>query len=339
MKKTIAVTFLILLMATPALSNDATAAGAPRDPSAYVLGSSDVITIQALDVEEISNKPIWIDTSGFINLPLVGRLKAAGLSVQELEAQLNTQLKAFVKEPHAVVSITEFRSQPVSVLGLVNTPGVHQVQGRKNVLEVLSMAGGVRPEAGRVAKITRRIEYGEIPLPGATTDASGQFSVADLLLKALVEGTSPEQNIQVRPHDVISISKADILYIVGEVKKPGGFVLSDRRPTVVEALAMAEGLLPDANRSKIELLRLIPGQEGRTRTALKLDKILSGKEADVALQAEDILIFPNSMKRVHQAKNWRNSSSNDHKYGNLGRFLKFNFAFARKSRGAHGRYG
>jgi polysaccharide export outer membrane protein len=298
MKKTIAVTFLILLMATPALSNEATATGASKDPSAYVLGPADVITIQALDVDEISNKPIWIDTNGFINLPLVGRLKAAGLTVQELEAQLNAQLKAFVKEPHAVVAITEFRSQPVSVLGLVNTPGVLQVQGRKNVLEVLSMAGGIRPEAGRVAKITRRLEYGEIPLPGATTDASGQFSVADLRLKALVEGTSPEQNIQVLPHDVISIPKADILYVVGEVKKPGGFVMGDRRPTVVEALAMAEGLLPDADRSKIELLRLIPGQDGRTRTQLKLDKILSGKEADVALQAEDILVFPNSMKRV-----------------------------------------
>jgi polysaccharide export outer membrane protein len=220
------------------------------------------------------------------------------LTAQELETQLNAQLKSFVKEPHAVVAITEFKSQPVSVLGLVNTPGVQQVQGRKNVLEVISMAGGVRPDAGRVAKITRRLEYGEIPLPGATTDASGQFSVADLQLKALVEGTSPEQNIQVRPHDVISIPKADILYVVGEVKKTGGFVLGDRRPTVVEALALAEGLLPDADRGKVELLRLVPGQEGRTRTELKLDKILKGKEADVALQAEDILIFPNSMKRA-----------------------------------------
>ena len=243
---------LILWMVIPVSSSNVSATASPEDqpsassqnqPAAYVLGPSDSITIQALDVDEISNKPIWIDTGGFINLPLVGRVKAAGLTVQELEAEINVQLKPFVKVPHVVVAVTEFRSQPVSVLGFVNTPGVLQVQGRKTLLEVFSQAGGLKPDAAAVAKITRRLDYGEIPLPGATRDPSGQFSVADLQLKALIEGRSPEQNIQVRPHDVISVPKADILYVVGEVKKPGGFVLADRRrTTVIEALALAEGL-------------------------------------------------------------------------------------------------
>jgi len=286
---------LLLLMMSSTMNQGAPAGSSTDQPSPYVLGPSDIITIQVLDVDEISNKPIWIDTSGFINLPLVGRLKAAGLTVQELEAQLNTQLKAFVKEPHAVVSISEFRSQPVSVLGMVNAAGVLQVQGRKTLLEVLSMAGGLRPDAGRVAKITRRLDFGEIPLPDATTDPSGQFSVADLHLKALMEGRSPEQNILVRPHDVISVPKADIVYVIGEVKKAGGFVLSDRTTTVVEALAMAEGMLPDANRKNAEVLRTVPGKEERERIELKLSKILSGKERDIALQAEDILIISPSV--------------------------------------------
>jgi polysaccharide export outer membrane protein len=292
---------LILIVAVPALSSEATTAPSLQNqPSAYVLGPSDVITIQALDVDEISNKPIWIDTSGFINLPLVGRLKAAGLTVQELEVELNARLKAFVKEPHSVVTVSEFRSQPVSVLGMVTTPGVHQVQGRKALLEVLSVAGGLRPEAGAVAKITRRLEYGQIPLPNAATDASGQFSVADVHLKALLEGRSPEENILVRPHDVISVPKAEILYVIGEVKKAGGFVLSDRRrTTVIEALAMAEGMLPEANRKKADLLRLEPGKDDRRKIEVKLDKIMAGKEADIALQAEDILIIsPSVMKGI-----------------------------------------
>jgi len=298
MKKTIAVTFLILLMATPALSNEATATGASQDPSAYVLGPSDVITIQALDVDEISNKPIWIDTSGFINLPLVGRLKAAGLTAQELEAQLNAQLKAFVKDPHAVVAISEFHSQPVSVLGMVANPGVHQVQGRKTLLEVLSLAGGMRPDAGGVAKITRRLDYGEIPILGATTDASGQFSVADLQLKGLMEGRNPEQNILVRPHDVISVSKADLVYVIGEVKKSGGFVMKDKKTTtVLEMLAMAEGTLPNANRKKAEILRLEPGADDRSKMTVNLDKIFSGKEKDIAMQPEDILIIGSSFTK------------------------------------------
>jgi len=300
-KKIVSVSTLILLMVIPVVCNEASATGSFQDqPSAYVLGPSDVITIQALDVEEISNKPIWIDTGGFINLPLVGRLKAAGLTLQELEAQLNARLKPLVKAPQVVVAISEFRSQPVSILGLVTTPGVLQVQGRKTLLEVLSLAGGLRPEAGAGAKITRRLDYGEIPLPGATTDASGQFSVADLQLKALMEGKSPEQNILVRPHDVISVPKADILYVIGEVKKSGGFVLSDRRrTTVIEALALAEGLLPLANRKKAEILRLEPGKDERSKIEVKLDKILSGKEKDIALQPEDILIIsPSAAKGI-----------------------------------------
>jgi len=301
-KKIVSVSaILILLFVIPVVCKEVSATGSIQDqPSAYVLGPSDTITIQAVDIEEISNKPIWIDTGGFINLPLVGRLKAAGLTVQELEAQLNTQLKPFVKSPQVVVAISEFRSQPVSILGLVATPGVFQVQGRKTVLEALSLAGGLRPEAGAVAMITRRLDYGEIPLPGATTDASGQFSVADLQMKALIEGKSPEQNILIRPHDVISIPKADILYVIGEVKKSGGFVLSDRkRTTVIEALALAEGLLPEANRKKAELLRFEPGKDERSKIELKLDKILSGKEKDIALQPEDILIIsPSVMKGI-----------------------------------------
>ena len=211
-KKIVSVSTLILLMVIPVVCNEASATGSFQDqPSAYVLGPSDVITIQALDVEEISNKPIWIDTGGFINLPLVGRLKAAGLTLQELEAQLNARLKPLVKAPQVVVAISEFRSQPVSILGLVTTPGVLQVQGRKTLLEVLSLAGGLRPEAGAVAKITRRLDYGEIPLPGATTDASGQFSVADLQLKALMEGKSPEQNILRLQGDVFLFTRQDLV--------------------------------------------------------------------------------------------------------------------------------
>ena len=290
---------LILFIDAPTLSSEATTPPSfQNQPSAYVLGPSDVITIQALDVDEISNKPIWIDTSGFINLPLVGRLKVAGLTLQQLEAELNAGLKSFVKDPHTVVMVSDFRSQPVSILGMVNTPGVHQVQGRKTLLEVLSMAGGVRPEAGSVARITRHLDYGAVPVPGATTDASSKFSVADVHLKALIEGRSPEENIQIRPHDVISVPKAELVYVIGEVKKAGGFVLGDRKKTtVVEVLAMAEGMLPEANRKKAELLRLGPGQDERSRISLNLDKIFSGKAKDIAVQPEDILVISPSIAK------------------------------------------
>jgi polysaccharide export outer membrane protein len=289
----IASVFCLLLSPNSATPQEVPATKPPQDQfPAYVLGPADVITLHAVDVEEISNKPIWIDTDGFINLPLVGRLKVGGMTIEEAESQLNDRLRTYVKDPHVVVAVTDFRSQPVSVLGMVGNPGVHQLQGRKTLLEILSQAGGMKPEAGATAKITRRIEYGEIPLPGATVDASGQFSIAPVRLKAITDGLSPEENILIRPHDVISVPKGEIVYVIGEVKKSGGFVLSDRKKTtVMEVLAMAEGMSPDANRKKAEILRLVSEQEERSKIVVNLDKIFAGKETDVALQAEDILVI------------------------------------------------
>lgn len=269
----------------------------------YVLGSGDVITIQVPEADEIPSKPIWIDTDGLINLPLAGRLKAAGLTIRELESQLNERLKAFVKDPHVVVAVTEFKGQPVSVLGFVTNPGVHQLQGRKTLLEVLSLAGGIRTEAGAVIRITRRIEYGELPLPGAALDASGQFSFAHVNIRSMMDGKSPQENILVQPYDVISVPKSSVVYVIGEVKKTGGFVLGDRKETtVIEALAMAEGISPIAKTNKAEILRLIPGQEQRQRVSFNLKNILSGKEKDIAMLPEDILIIATNRAKAIKGK-------------------------------------
>src|SRR4051794_36688177 len=110
--------------------------------STYLLGPDDQITVQVLDAEEISNKPTRIDQTGFIRLPLAGRIKAAGLNIEELETEIATRLKKYIKQPEVSVSVMEFRSQPVSIIGSVKSPGVHQLQGRKTLVECLSLAGG-----------------------------------------------------------------------------------------------------------------------------------------------------------------------------------------------------
>lgn len=269
----------------------------------YVLGPDDLITIQALGVEELSAKPIGVDTGGHIDLPLVGRLKVSGLTLEQLKAELISRLKVYVKEPDVAISVSEFRSQPVSILGYVNSSGVHQLQGRKRLAEIMSLTGGMRPEAGPVARITRRLEFGRIPLPGASDDATGQFSVAEVDLKGVMDGLKPEQNILIQPHDVISVPKADIVYVVGEVKKTGGFVLNGKKKvSVLEALAMAEGLGPTADRKKAEILRLVPGQDQRTRVTVDLKGIFAGKATDVAMQPEDILLIATSASKAMKTK-------------------------------------
>src|SRR5207302_9130286 len=103
-----------------------------------------------------------------------GRVHAAGLTVEQLENAMVERLKAYLQQPTVTVGIAEFRSQPVSVLGAVGTPGVLQLQGRKTLFEILSMAGGLKAEAGNVVVITRQKEQGAIPLPNAKEDPTGR---------------------------------------------------------------------------------------------------------------------------------------------------------------------
>ncbi len=99
--------------------------------SNYILGPDDEITLFVSDVDEISNKPMRIDMRGDINLPMAGRVHAAGMTADRLETEIEGRLKKFLKDPEVVVSVKEFRSQPISVLGDVDKPGVHQLEGRK----------------------------------------------------------------------------------------------------------------------------------------------------------------------------------------------------------------
>ena len=202
-------------------------ASSPPDQirSSYILGPDDQITIRAATAEEIAAEPIRIDMSGFIRVPMAGRLRAAGLTVEQLEAELAGRLKNYIWDPDVTVGITEFRSQPVSVIGAVKNPGVHQLQGHKTLVEVLSLAGGLDAAAGPKVKITRRLEWGHIPLKNAVADPTGQFAVAEVSLKAILDAKNPGENIVMRPNDVVSVPRAEMVYVAGQVQKAGGFTL------------------------------------------------------------------------------------------------------------------
>ena len=268
---------------------------APRD---YVLGPEDQITLRALDAEELDNKPVRVDFSGFIRLPMVGRIKAGGLTVDQLETELVRELKKYLREPQVAVSVTEFRSQPVSVLGAVRNPGVQQVQGRKTLLEMISMAGGIDPEAGHSIKITRRKEYGPIPLKSAAADETGDYMVADVDLGSILEARNPQENIEVKPYDVISIPRGELVYVMGQVKRPGGFVLRQRETlSALQVLALAEGLDSTAKPQDARILRTVVGAPQRTEIYVDLRKILQGKSSDVPLQPNDVLFIPNNVPK------------------------------------------
>lgn len=299
---------LLVLALSVALAAQSTAPGQSASPprisydAEYILGPGDQIRIWALGVEEISDKPVRIDPSGNVDLPLLGRVRASGLTVDQLRADLVKRLAADVLEPMVSVDILEYGSQPVSIIGAVGEPGIHQLQGRKTLAEVLSLAGGTRPDAGSRIKVTRQLEWGPIPVEGAQLDPSGKFNVAEINLKDFLSAAKPENNILILPHDVITVPQSELVYVVGAVNKAGGFTLNERDSiTALQAVAMAEGLVPLNAAQNSKILRSLQGGE-RREIEVDLKKILSGKAADVALQPNDILFVPGSASKEVAAR-------------------------------------
>jgi len=261
----------------------------------YVLGPDDQIVIHAVDVPDISDKPQKLDRDGDLRLPMVGRVHAAGMTVAELEHELTKRLKLYLQEPDVSITVAESRSQPVSIIGAVAASGVKQLEGGKTLVEVLSLAGGLTADAGPNVRIARQLGQGRIPLAEAADDPTGAFSIVDLDARALLDGRTPEKNILVQPNDVISVPRADVVYVIGEVGKPGPVLLSgDHFISVMEAVSSSGGTLRTAAPSRMRILRRVTGQEKRTEMQVDLQKIMNGKANDVALAAGDILVIPDS---------------------------------------------
>jgi polysaccharide export outer membrane protein len=226
-------------------------------------------------------------------LPFVGRIELAGLTVSDAEKQLTDRLSKFIHHPQIQLIVVESHSQPVSVFGAVRNPGAYQLEGRKTLAEVLSMAGGLRPDAGRTLKLTRRAQWGPIPLL-ADQQTTLNVTVAEINVEELVRGRGPFADIEVQPHDVISVSQAEVVYVVGNVRKPGGFAMTGWGDfTVLQALSMAEGLDKMAAPKKAKILRK-QGSSGRVEVPVNLERILSGQAADTPLLSEDVLFVPNN---------------------------------------------
>jgi polysaccharide export outer membrane protein len=268
-------------------------------PDTYTLGPGDQIVVRVPDLEEFDSKPIPIDLKGGFTLPVVGRMQAGGLTTEQLQAAIAERLKRVLVKPDVSVYLTEMRSQPISILGQVQMPGVHQLQGQKNLFEVLSLAGGLRQEAGNVINITRRLEWGPIPLSGAVNDLSGQFSVASVEVKSVMNATHPAENILIKPNDVISVPRADAIYVIGAVKKPGAYIMGEHRSlSALQILALAEGADKTAATKDARIMRMVAGSNDRSEIPVDLKTILRGKIPDVPLTADDILFVPASKAKA-----------------------------------------
>ena len=221
----------------------AVSASSSATPSNYILGAEDTISVRVFAADDIPDRPAQIGNDGTVTLPMVGRVHAAGLTIDQLQGTLVTAYKKYFKDPQVTVQVTDSRSQPVSVAGNVAIPGVVQLRGNRNLMEVISQAGGLRADAGDSVLITRNLSEGTIPVAGAFTDPTGKFSVAHMnIRKVMSRFKNPELNIQIKPHDVITIPRARMIYVLGNVNRPGGYVMTDNETVFLsQAIALAGG--------------------------------------------------------------------------------------------------
>jgi polysaccharide export outer membrane protein len=295
---------LVLALTRPALSQ-VQADTSPSDPpqtarerepervAGYLLGPDDSFVVLARSAEEVSDTTYRVDSEGYVTIPLIGRVRVTGLTRAQLEDEVTRRLGEYIRNPLVSITVTEFQSQPVTVLGAVHKPGVLFLRGPTTLLEVLSLAGGLKDDAGYTLTVTRQQAQGEIPLPNCSMDSAGLLSVAQVDLDALMSSADANSNIEVRPRDTIHIPRGDLVYVLGQVRKPGGFVLRKKNISVLEALAMAEGFDVFAETKNARILRA--GTAGkRFEEVVNLKALLQGAHADPGLRPNDILYVPDN---------------------------------------------
>jgi polysaccharide export outer membrane protein len=264
----------------------------------YVLGPNDQILVRAPEAEEIDNRPFRIDGDGNLNLPLVGRIHAAGMTLQEMEADLVKRLREYIREPQVFVTVVQFRSEPVFFVGLFVRPGIYPLQGNRTLLEMLTSVGGLQPNADRHVKVTRHEEYGPIPLPDAIVDPEKKVSTVEINLGSLRENINPAENILLQPYDVIAVGRAEMVYVNGEVGRVAGFELGERDSiSIAQVLTQAGGFSRDAKKSKIRILRPILNTNRRAVIEIDGQQLFEGKALDVPLLPGDIVYVPRSYTR------------------------------------------
>ena len=269
----------------------------------YVLRPGDQIMLRAFEMPDISERPFRIDGDGFINLPELGKVKAGGITVENLEKSLMELLKKFVRQPQVTVTVVQFSSEPVFFVGAFKAPGIYPLQGRRTLVEMMSAIGGLQPGASRRIKLTRRKEYGDIPLPNKVPAPDGSGASVEINMASLRDNLNPAEDIILQPFDVISVERAELVYVTGEVGKAGGFDLLDRDSmSVIQALTLAGGTGPEANTKTAWILRPISNTSKRAQIPIDLQRILRGQDSDRPLLPNDVLYVP---KTSGLKRNWK----------------------------------
>jgi polysaccharide biosynthesis/export protein len=261
----------------------------------YTLGPDDQVVIKVPQVPELNERPFRVGADGFIELPIAGRMQAGGLTVIAFEKALLDKLKEFVRDPQVFVTLAQFRSDPVFFVGAFKTPGVYSLSGRRTLVEMLTTAGGLQNNASRRIRITRRTDYGSLPLPNAQENRAKRISTVEINLDDLSVNVKPEEDIVLQPYDIVSVERAERVYVLGDVGKAISIELGERNSiSIAQALTEAGGFSLGAKDSNVRILRLISGTDRRAEIVINAKRVLQGKDRDFPLLPNDVLYVPSS---------------------------------------------
>ena len=271
-------------MANPAQAKDSTA-DSPEKTTIVKLGPGDLIEVSVYNVPELASK-VRVSNSGDVYLPLIDYVHVEGLTQEEAQALIEKRLEdgGFVRNPHVAIFVDEAMSQGVTIIGEVGRPGIYPDIGDHKLYEVVSQAGGFTPTASRKIAILRK-------------NASEAIRVN--LPRDLADDLSG--NVEIHPGDTITVPRAPVIYVVGDVGRPSGLLVDNGKMTVLQALALAGGTNKTAKLGGARILRKSP-DGGVTETKVEIKKMLEAKSPDVTLQADDILFVPISGKKVAVAR-------------------------------------
>lgn len=239
------------------------------------LGAGDLLEVNVYNVPELSTKA-RVGNSGDVYLPLIDYVHVGDLTLEEAQALIEKRLDdgGFLRGAHVTIFLDESASQGVTILGEVVKPGIYPAIGDRKLYDLISAAGGFSAAAGRKVSIIRqRISSGPITL-------NLPRNLADDL----------QDNVDIYPGDTITVPRAPIIYVVGDVGHPAGFLVDNGSLSVLQALALAGGTNRTAKMGGVRIIR--KGPTGMTETKVPLKKMLEAKAPDVNLQADDILFVP-----------------------------------------------
>lgn len=242
------------------------------------IGNGDLIEMSVFDTPELSGK-LRVSNTGEVILPLIGKLHIAGMKAEDAASLIRQKFVdgAYLKDPQVTVFIAEYATQNVSVLGEVKNPGIYPAFGAHHLLDYISAAQGLTPLAGTHITITH----------AANPSAPEQVRVT------AGATPKPENNPEIFSGDTVYVERTGVIFVVGDVMRPGGYPMDhDGQISILQAVALAQGITPTAAKSSAKLIRTTTG--GRQEIAVNLKKILQSKNTDLAMQDNDILFIPTS---------------------------------------------